>query len=234
MAEKARSDFRVNGQPAFVLHTYPWKETSLIVEFFTRDFGRMSLVARGAKRPMSQYRGLLNPFCPLAISYSGKGEIKNLIRAEWYGTIPLGEKFLMSAFYINELLVRLLPRGVPEPALFKSYYETLKKLASGEEPLVTLRYFELDFLNALGYGLPEGPFPASRYRFVMGDLIASDNTALENAGVSSDTLRALISRTLQPGEQEREARMLTRDLIGYYLEEFPLNTRRILNELKKI
>ncbi|WP_290144507.1 recombination protein O N-terminal domain-containing protein, partial [uncultured Parasutterella sp.] len=54
MAEKARSDFRVNGQPAFVLHTYPWKETSLIVEFFTRDFGRMSLVARGAKRPMSQ------------------------------------------------------------------------------------------------------------------------------------------------------------------------------------
>ena len=99
---------------------------------------------------------------------------------------------------------------------------------------MTLRYFELDFLNALGYGLPEGPFPASRYRFVVGDLIASDNTALENAGVSSDTLRALISRTLQPGEQEREARMLTRDLIGYYLEEIPLNTRRILNELKKI
>ena len=111
MAEKGRSEYRVDQQPAFVLHTYPWRETSLIVEFFTRDYGRIPLVARGAKRPMSQYRGLLNPFCPLAVSYSGKGEVKNLTRCEWYGTIPMNEKVLMSAFYINELLVRLLPRG---------------------------------------------------------------------------------------------------------------------------
>lgn len=69
MTEKGRSEYRVDQQPAFVLHTYPWRETSLIVEFFTRDYGRIPLVARGAKRPMSQYRGLLNPFCPLAVSY---------------------------------------------------------------------------------------------------------------------------------------------------------------------
>ena len=106
MTEKGRSEYRVDQQPAFVLHTYPWRETSLIVEFFTRDYGRIPLVARGAKRPMSQYRGLLNPFCPLAVSYSGKGEVKNLTRCEWYGTIPMNEKVLMSAFYINELLVR--------------------------------------------------------------------------------------------------------------------------------
>ena len=138
MTEKGRSEYRVDQQPAFVLHTYPWRETSLIVEFFTRDYGRIPLVARGAKRPMSQYRGLLNPFCPLAVSYSGKGEVKNLTRCEWYGTIPMNEKVLMSAFYINELLVRLLPRGEPEPSLFTIYYDTLKKLALEKDYLVPL------------------------------------------------------------------------------------------------
>lgn len=101
---------------------------------FTRDYGRIPLVARGAKRPMSQYRGLLNPFCPLAVSYSGKGEVKNLTRCEWYGTIPMNEKVLMSAFYINELLVRLLPRGEPEPSLFTIYYDTLKNWLSKRLP----------------------------------------------------------------------------------------------------
>ena len=88
MAEKGRSEYRVDQQPAFVLHTYPWRETSLIVEFFTRDYGRIPLVARGAKRPMSQYRGLLNPFCPLAVSYSGKGEVKTSRAANGTGRFP--------------------------------------------------------------------------------------------------------------------------------------------------
>lgn len=234
MAEKGRSEFRVNLQPAFVLHTYPWKETSLIVEFFTRDYGRISLVARGAKRPMSQYRGLLNPFCPLSISYSGKGEVKNLTRCEWYGTIPMSEKVLMSAFYINELLVRLLPKNEPEPKLFQLYYETLKNLAVGNDYLITLRYFEKDFLQVLGYALPEGPFTARSYRFVNGDFLVNDGTALEGAGISGETLRALNDRTLKSGSQEWEARMLMRDLIRYYLEDAPLNSRRILNELNKL
>ena len=234
MTEKGRSEYRVDQQPAFVLHTYPWRETSLIVEFLTRDYGRIPLVARGAKRPMSQYRGLLNPFCPLAVSYSGKGEVKNLTRCEWYGTIPMNEKVLMSAFYINELLVRLLPRGEPEPSLFTIYYDTLKKLALEKDYLVPLRYFERDFLKVLGYALPSGPFPAKHYRFVRGDFVANDNTAFEGSGISGTTLESLSTNTLQSGTQEWEARMLMRDLIRYYLEDAPLNTRRILNELNKL
>lgn len=234
MADKGRSEYRVNQQPAFVLHTYPWRETSLIVEFFTRDYGRLSLVARGAKRPMSQYRGLLNPFCPLAISYSGKGEVKNLTRCEWYGSIPMNEKTLMSAFYINELLVRLLPRGEPETELFGIYYETLKTLAASPGQLATLRYFERDFLRILGYAMPTGPFTSRHYRFVRGDFIVSDNTAMDGIGISGTTLQAFVDNKLQEGRQEREARILMRDLIGYYLEDAPLNTRRILNELNKL
>lgn len=234
MADAARSEQRVYQQPAFVLHTYPWRETSLIVEFFTRDFGRISMVARGAKRPTSQYRGLLNPFCPLTLSYSGKGEVKNLLRCEWYGNIPLSEKVLMSAFYINELLVRLLPKGIPEKPLFTQYYETLKKLSSEEESAICLRYFEADLLKALGYGLPEGPFPASRYRFSKGDVVATDGTAFAGTGISAEALEAFMSRSIQSAEQEKEVRLWMRDVIGYYLEDSPLNTRRIVNELRKI
>ncbi len=105
MAEKGRSEYRVDQQPAFVLHTYPWRDESYR-GVFTRDYGRIPLVARGAKRPMSQYRGLLNPFCPLAVSYSGKGEVK-ILRARMVRDDTNERKVLMSAFYINELLVRL-------------------------------------------------------------------------------------------------------------------------------
>ena len=83
----------------------------------------------------------------------------------------MNEKVLMSAFYINELLVRLLPRGEPEPALFTIYYDTLKKLAVEKDYLVPLRYFERDFLKVLGYALPSGPFPAKHYRFVEAILL---------------------------------------------------------------
>ena len=80
---------RVDGQPAFVLHTYPFRETSLIVEAFSRDFGRVSLLARGARRPRSALRGLLLAFQPLELAWAGKGEVQTLMKAEWQGGQPL-------------------------------------------------------------------------------------------------------------------------------------------------
>ena len=118
--------------------------------------------------------------------------------------------------------------------MFTIYYDTLKRLAVEKDYLVPLRYFERDFLKVLGYALPSGPFPAKHYRFVRGDFVANDNTAFEGSGISGTTLEALNSNTLQSGTQEWEARMLMRDLIRYYLEDAPLNTRRILNELNKL
>src|SRR5512147_2888837 len=119
---RRRDEARVDHQPGFVLHTTAWRETSLIVEAFTRDFGRMSLVARGAKRPTSQFRGLLSPFTPLTFSWSGRSEAKNLVRVEWVGGLaPLRGGALLSAFYANELIVRLLARADPHERLFASY-----------------------------------------------------------------------------------------------------------------
>ena len=102
---------RIEQQPAFVLHTQPWRETSLIVELFSRDHGRLPLVAKGARRPTSAFRGLLMGFQPLLADWSGGGEVRTLARAEWQGGIPLlAGRALLSAYYLNELLVQLMPR----------------------------------------------------------------------------------------------------------------------------
>jgi DNA repair protein RecO (recombination protein O) len=141
-----------------VLHTIAWRETSLIIEVLTREHGRLGLIARGARRPRSALRGLLQPFQPIEVRWSGKSELRNLIAAEWQGGLPaLAGAALMSGFYLNELMVRLIPREDPHPLLFDDYLATLGMLASIEasrnremtEPL--LRRFECNLLREMGY-----------------------------------------------------------------------------------
>ena len=145
---------RVDQQPGYVLHTYPYRETSLIVEAFSLDHGRVGLVARGARRPTSQLRGQLMAFRPLFLDWSGGGEMKTLIRAEWQGRLPLlGGQALLCGYYLNELLMRLLARDDPHPVLFDVYAATVRLLASGEPEALqwALRGFELLLLRELGF-----------------------------------------------------------------------------------
>src|SRR5215213_8884113 len=117
---------RVEHEPGYVLHTYAYKETSLIIEAFTRRYGRVALLARGARRPRSAMRGVLLSFHPLRLSWSGSADLANLVSAEWAGGIPLlGGRGLMCGFYVNELLLRLLPRDDAHEALFDAYAEAL-------------------------------------------------------------------------------------------------------------
>ncbi len=146
---------RRDDQPAFVLHTYAYRETSLIVEAFTSEYGRVAMVARGAKRPRSELRGLLQGFQPLLLSWAGQQELKTLVKAEWRGGLPLvGGAALLCGFYLNELLLKLLPREDPHPRLFASYESALGDLAAGAEQAPVLRRFELTLLTELGYALP--------------------------------------------------------------------------------
>src|SRR5437763_16220263 len=146
---------RRDDQPAFVLHAYPYRETSLIVEAFTPDFGRVALVARGAKRPRSELRGLLQGFQPLLLSWSGQQELKTLLKAEWRGGLPrVGGGALLCGFYLNELLLKLLPREDPHPELFRHYGNALARLAATADHAPVLRQFEVELLAALGYALP--------------------------------------------------------------------------------
>jgi DNA repair protein RecO (recombination protein O) len=149
---------RVYDCPAFMLHATAWKETSLIVQSFSRDYGCVALVARGAKRPYSVLRPVLSAFQPLILSWSGSNNVKTLIRAEVAGIYPLKGAALMSAWYMNELLLRLLPRDDPHPALFDAYNFALQQLSGGTRAAGALRRFEWTLLAETGYGI-DGSIP---------------------------------------------------------------------------
>lgn len=144
---------RITDEPAYVLHRYDWSESSLILEVFTRTYGRVALIARGAKKPSSSFRPILLPMQPLHVAFGGDAEIRTLKSAEWQGghVMPTGDAML-SGYYVNELLMRLLARDDPHPALFDAYAMTVQLLASQRVDTlqVALRAFELRLLRDIG------------------------------------------------------------------------------------
>jgi DNA repair protein RecO (recombination protein O) len=239
-------DSRIDHQPGVVLHSYAWRETSLIVETFTHEYGRVAVVARGAKRPTSQFRGLLSPFNPIALSWSGRNEIKTLVRAEWLGGMqPLRGDSLLAAFYANELLVRLLARGDAHPQTFGSYVELLQMLTRTTRHDAALRTFELDLLQDIGYAVPldrciEGNAidAHAQYAFAGGHgarRIDPNVVKESDAGtVSGGTLIAMAARDFEHPQVVSESKALLRQVIRYHLDGKPLNTRRILQDLKQL
>lgn len=144
---------RIANEPAFVLHSYAWSESSLILEVFTRNHGRVALVAKGAKKPSSNFRPILLPLQPLHLAFGGDAEIRTLKSAEWMGghVMPGGDA-LMSGYYLNELLLKLLARDDAHPRLFDVYANVVDVLASahGEALQPALRTFELVLLREIG------------------------------------------------------------------------------------
>lgn len=144
---------RISDEPAYVLHRYDWSESSLILEVFTRHYGRVALVAKGAKRPSSNFRPILLPLQPLRVAFGGDAEIRTLKGAEWVGghVMPTGDA-LLSGYYLNELMLRLLARDDPHPALFDAYRAAVQVLASGQAEALQagLRAFELLLLREIG------------------------------------------------------------------------------------
>ena len=142
---------KIANEPAFVLHRYDWSESSLILEVFTRHHGRIALVAKGAKRPSSQFRPILLPLQPLHIAFSGDAEVGTLKGAEWMGglTMPSGDA-LLSGYYVNELILKLLARDDPHETLFDAYAQVTQLL---RDPMLVdsaLRAFELIVLREIG------------------------------------------------------------------------------------
>lgn len=148
---------RILETAGYLLHASSWRETSLVVQAFTREHGHVALVAKGAKRPHSQLRPALSIFQPLSLSWSGGAEVKTLTRAECAGIRAMGGKALMSAWYMNELLLRLLPREDPHPVLYDAYEAALVQLSNGKDAAGALRRFEWVLLQETGYGLDESP-----------------------------------------------------------------------------
>jgi len=157
-AQPAPRTHRIHGEPAYLLHTSAWKETSLIVQAFTRTHGTVTLVAKGAKRPQSNLRGALSLFQPVTLSWSGRNEIKTLTRIEFAGILPLSGHAWLSAWYMNELLLRLLAREDAHDKLFDAYAQALHQLSanahnSANTSAPALRRFEWTLLAEIGYQL---------------------------------------------------------------------------------
>ncbi|MDM7455988.1 MAG: DNA repair protein RecO [Tepidimonas sp.] len=146
---------RVHDEPAYVLHQHDWSESSLILELFTRHHGRVVLVGKGVKRPTSQFRAVLLPLVPLRVDWSGEAEVRSLKAAQYAGghVMPAGDA-LLAGYYLNELVLRLMARDDPHPALFDPYAAAVQALAQGDDVSVTLRAFELLLLRQLGW-LPD-------------------------------------------------------------------------------
>ncbi|MDO9030436.1 MAG: DNA repair protein RecO [Hydrogenophaga sp.] len=143
---------RFSEEPAFVLHRYDWSESSLVLEVFTRHHGRIALVAKGVKRPTSQFRPVLLPLQPLHLSWGGDAEVRTLKSAQWQGghVMPTGEA-LLSGCYLNELLMRLLARDDPHAALYDHYTLAVQLLAErADAQQLILRAFELLLLRDIG------------------------------------------------------------------------------------
>jgi DNA repair protein RecO (recombination protein O) len=234
---------RADHEAGFVLHTYAYKETSLIVEAFTRRFGRVALLARGARRPRSAMRGVLLSFQALSLSWSASTELGNLIAAEWSGALrALRGRGLMCGFYLNELLLRLLAREDAHEALFDHYDAALLRLAAETDLASILRNFEKRMLAELGYApllerdAASRPIdPAARYVYEpeRGPMRLQDSISSDTS-VSGRTLLDVAADDYARAETREEARTLMRALITQRLQGQELHTRVILKDLSDL
>ena len=244
-AARAADISRQDAQPAYVLHSYPFKETSLVVELFTRDFGRVGVVARGARRPKSSLRGVLLAFQPLLVSWSGKGELHSLVRAEWHGGYhPLKGLSLICGFYLNELMLKLLARNDAHERLFEHYAQTLLDLSPGGEHARILRGFEKSLLSELGYAVTldrdvESGRPIAaqeRYVYVLERGPVRIEPDAEGNGVEllGQTLLDMHSNDYSSAITLQQSKALMRTLINHHLGDQELHTRQLLRDLQAL
>jgi DNA repair protein RecO (recombination protein O) len=235
---------RVALQPAFLLHHRDYSDSSRIVELFTREHGRISLFAKGARRPKSPFRPLLQPFMPLLVSWSGSIDGGQLTGAELAGeAVSVPAQRLMSGFYLNELLLRLTPRGEPVQDVFDVYALTLETLRSNGPEQAALRSFEKELLGQLGYGLDLArdaesgePLSADRYyHFIPGVGLR----VAEQPGGATDPFRGselidLGLGRLETAETLRAAKRLLRSALEHCLEGRGLHSREVMRALRRM
>lgn len=234
---------RIDGAAAYLLHAYPYSETSLILEVFARDHGRLAMLARGARRPRSALRGVLHAFQPLELGWFGGGEVKTLAKAEWVGGMPLlaGDALLLG-YYLNELLLKLLPREDAHAALFDAYAGALAALSRGAASgAAELRRFEKTLLRELGYGLELERDAQGRavdagrsYRYQVERGAVAAEEAGSGQPISGKTLIDLASDNYADARTLAESKQLMRYLLAHYLAGQPLQTRRVFVELQDV
>ena len=233
---------RVQQQPGFVLHHRPFRDTSQILDILTRDHGRIAVVARGSRGAKSRLAGVLRPFLPLRVSWVAKSDLGTLTGAEAAGAPGrlLGDA-LLSAYYVNELMLNFLHRDDAQPEIFALYGDVVAALGRTTDVAATLRDFELELLGLLGYAISldheagsdedviadrfydyrveQGPVPVER----------SEGPLVFRGAV----LLGIAARRFDDAEVVRAAGRLLREVIDFHLGGKELRSRKVLREVHR-
>ncbi|MDH5189822.1 MAG: DNA repair protein RecO [Gammaproteobacteria bacterium] len=232
----------IQSQSGYILHTRPYRETSLLLEAFTPEFGRVGLVVRGVRGKKSKNQGLIQPLVPLLLSWTGRGELHTLLTAEPRMRLPQKQgRMLMSCLYVNEILLRLLHRNDAHPELFYFYERFLTELNEDNEE-VMLRIFEKRLLNEIGYGLVldmdadngERIKSDRMYQYIPehGLIVAGENN-LKGMSIPGKSLLALSKESFEDKEDLKNAKRLLRAIMDVQLGSKPLNSRLMYQSLNR-
>ena len=233
---------RVQQQPAFLLHHRPFRDTSLLLDVFSRDFGKLALVARGARSQKSRLKPLLRPFMPIRVGWVLRTDLGTLTGAELDGQpLALTGDAMLAGYYANELILHFLHRHDPQPELFEAYSQTIQMLVRSADPAPPLRLFELELLRLLGYAVnfdheaqshddidPERHY---EYRAEQGPVrVARDSGAMVFRGAE---LIAIREHRLDDPQTLRAASRLLRGVINHHLDGRELKSRKVLVDLRR-
>ncbi|GAB3685822.1 DNA repair protein RecO [Salinisphaera aquimarina] len=234
---------RVDLTPCVILHRRAWRDTSLIVEAFSREHGRVALIAKGARRPKARWRGLLEPLAGLQLAWSGRGEMYSLTDAEPVQRHVLDGNALMAAFYASELVMRLTARDDPHPPLYDSLEALLDALGQGAPSILALRFFERDLLDEVGYGIALDTTTdtgeaveaerAYLYHPDAGLRRASGPARADEVRIEGSALIGLVNGRFGHREDIRAARDLMRAAIAPHLGNRPLKSVQTLQAMQQ-
>jgi DNA repair protein RecO (recombination protein O) len=235
---------RVDREAGYVLHTRDYRETSLLLEVYTRHYGRLSLIAKGAKRKKSPFKGSLTPFLPLYLSWVGKGELATLSAAEPAGSAAaLKGNSLYCGFYINELLMYFLHKHDPHERLFDCYQIALASLVDDNQGERSLRLFEKQLLKESGYalildrdvnqGLPIDPGEVYSYIPEQGPVVAKSGELSGSIQLKGASLLALEKEQFDDEQSLPEVKQLMRAIIDRHLGGRPIYSRKMFYRHKR-
>ena len=231
------TDRRVNLEPAWILHHRPFRDTSQIIDVFSADHGKLSLVARGSRTAKSRLKGILRPFQRLRLSWAQKTDLGTLTGAEIAGPpYTLMGDALLSAFYVNELLLFFLHRHDPQPEIFALYGETLDTLAGARDPAPGLRAFEIDLLRLLGYALDleyeartgELLDDGVHYEYRVEEGPVRTRADADRESYTGARLKAVAAGAFEDAETLKAANRLLRRVIHHHLGGKELKSRKVL------
>lgn len=251
------ADYKILLQPAYVLHQRAYRDTSALLELFTPEHGRIGVVAKGMKSRKSNWRGVLQPFQPLLVSWNQRGELGTLTAAEPQGAaLVLPPEFIASGFYLNEIIMRLVERHEGQLELFGCYDKTLRHMAeipvtAGDKLVqleILLRQFEVQLLAALGYGLvldqdvstgiSVQPDQEYIYQLEHGPVLAIGNETekvmVKGPLASGETLIAMMNNDFSSEKIRLQSKKLLRSVLGHYLGPKPLQSRDLAQSMNRI